>query len=73
MRKQKTIQEIEQIREALELSIGRMIDYYETIVPMVVESIELYEDEVTGKTLVSLKDYLTTNSDVYIKGEEKDL
>jgi len=76
MKKQVTIQEIEQTRQALELSIGRLIDAYETMVPMVVEEIEIGQDELTKKNIVMIKDFLTTNSDVYIKGTsepEKDL
>lgn len=62
-----SIKEIEQTREALELSIARMIDHYESIVPMRVEEIEILEDEETGKNVIYIKDMLGSNSKIYLK------
>jgi len=70
MKKEITTKQIQKTKEQLELLIGELLDRYESMVPMVIEKIELGEDEETGKNVVIVHDFLNFNADMFIKPEK---
>jgi len=73
MEKDITIKEIEDLRVQAQNLIGEILDKYESMCPMVVESIEIGADEDTRRNVITFKDFYAANKETYIKPSEKDL
>ena len=61
------IKEIEEIKEAAQNLMSEIMDKYECMTPMIIESIEVYEDEETGKNQIRFIDFYNTKDKTYIK------